>query len=322
MKNRVLFLVSIVIIIILLTACSKTDNSTQQPVDTAVFQPSQTDAAKPTEATSESPTESAAPTHEAVENSNALLADPQLIEFQATDGTMLAGVYYPAATNPAPLVVMMHWVNGDMHDWNELAVWLQNRGQKNPFPNPGDFPWWDPSWFPTMPVDQSYGVFVFTFRGCKPMSEKGCEKWDIPGWVTDFQGAMLTAYSLDGVDKTRIVTIGSSIGADGAADACLFLNQEYPDSCKGALSLSPGSFLAQKYPDVIERLGKLQPPVAAWCLADSVEVGMCKQAITDDNVLYQYFEVPNGDHGNMLLRPALEPLPMQLILDFLTKTTK
>lgn len=154
------------------------------------------------------------------------------------------------------------------------------------------------------------------------MNEKGCGKWDIPGWQTDYQGAMMAAYLLEGVDTSRIVTIGSSIGADAAADGCLFLNQKYPGACKGALSLSPGSYLVQKYPDVIEELGKLQPSVAAWCLADSVEVGFCKQAVTDDNPLYQYFEIPNGDHGNMLLRPDLEPLPMQLILDFLAQTTK
>jgi hypothetical protein len=322
MKTRMINLVSLLAIIFLFSACAIPSSQTPAPVNTKILETNPPDVNEPTVVNTEVTVMTVAPTQGSTGNMNPLPPEPQQFNFQAVDGTMLEGVYYPAAVNPAPLVVMMHWVNGDMHDWNELAVWLQNRGQKNPFPNPGDLPWWDPSWFPKIPADQSYGVFLFTFRGCKPMNEKGCDKWDIPGWVTDFQGAMLTAYSLDGVDTARIVTIGSSIGADGAADACLFLNQENPNSCKGALSLSPGSYLAQKYPNVIERLGKLQPQVAAWCLADSVEVGICKQAITDDNALFQYFEIPNGDHGNMLLRPALEPLPMQLILDFLAQTTK
>lgn len=312
------FRIAALCLMLLLSACSQSAAPTQVPA--ATNKPAETQPLPPqtpTQTLEQSPT-----VEKPADVKNALPPEPQIIKFKASDGTSLEGVYYPGATNPSPLVVMIHWVNGDMHDWNEVAVWLQNRGVKNPFPNPGSFPWWNPTWFPKLTSDQSYGVFIFSFRGCKPMNEKGCASWDIPGWVSDVQGAMLTAHSLEGVDTTRIVTIGSSIGADGAAIGCLYLNEQYPGSCAGVLSLSPGSYLVQEYPDVIEKLGKLQPSVAAWCVADSNEVGMCKMAITDDNTLFQYFEIPNGDHGNMLLRPDLEPLPMQLILDFLAQTTK
>ena len=47
---------------------------------------------------------------------------------------ILKGYYYPSASDqPAPLVVLMHWVMGDMSDWYEIAPWLQNRGLENPF---------------------------------------------------------------------------------------------------------------------------------------------------------------------------------------------
>ena len=66
--------------------------------------------------------------------------EPQEITFQASDGQTLRGYYYPAAVNPAPLVVFMHWMGGDMSDWYKIAVWVHNRGLKNPFPNPGSEP--------------------------------------------------------------------------------------------------------------------------------------------------------------------------------------
>ena len=67
-------------------------------------------------------------------------------------------------------------------------------------------------------------------------------------------------------------------------------------------------------------MGQSQPPVAAWCLADENEVGICEMAEVVGNPAYQTFMIPGGQHGNLLLRPRLEPLPMQLILDFLAQT--
>ncbi len=84
-----------------------------------------------------------------------LSPEPQEITFQASDGQTLTGLYYPAAVNPAPVVVFMHWVRGNQTDWYEIAVWLQNRGLVNPFPVPAQDPWWDPSWFPPVPANRS-----------------------------------------------------------------------------------------------------------------------------------------------------------------------
>ena len=249
-------------------------------------------------------------------DSNALPPEPQEVTFQASDGQAHTGYYYPAAVNPAPVVVLMHWAGGDMSDWYEIAPWLQNRGLANPFPNPGDDPWWDPSWFPPIPEGASYGVFIFSFRGYEPSGGNGSPE----GWLLDAQAAMQTAATLEGVDPTQIAAIGSSIGADGAPDACAWMNEQTPGSCQGALSLSPGGYLNIPYPVPVQTLGENQPPVAAWCLASENEIGICESAQVVGNPAYQIFMIPGGQHGNMLLRPNLDPLPMQIILDFLVET--
>jgi hypothetical protein len=251
--------------------------------------------------------------------SNILLPEPQAVTFQASDGQSLSGYYYPAAVNPAPVVVLMHWVGGDMSDWYEIASWLQNRGLENPFPNPGDDPWWDLSWFPAVPTGASYGVFIFSFRGCAP-APAGCASWTPDVWFLDAQAAMQTAAGLEGADATKIVAMGSSVGADGAPDACAWLNEQTPGTCKGALSLSPGNYMDIPYPVAVHGLGQNQPPVAAWCLADEKEFAICEMAEGAGNPVYRDFRIVAGQHGTLLLRPDLEPLPMQIILDFLTET--
>lgn len=244
--------------------------------------------------------------------------DPQEITFQTADGEELQGLYYPAAVNPAPLVVLMHWARGDQSDWYEIAVWLQNRGETNLFPNLTNAPWGDPNWFPMMPANRSYGVFIFSFRGCTPV---GCYG-DFTGdeWLLDAQAAMLQASKLTGVDPHRIVAIGSSIGADGAVDGCFWLNSQKKSSCRGALSLSPGDYLGIPYREAVRALGKSHPPVAAWCLADEHEIDLCNEATGVGNTAFRAFEIPGGGHGHEMFRPELEPLPMQLLLDFLTQT--
>jgi dienelactone hydrolase len=244
---------------------------------------------------------------------------PQEVAFRAADGQALAGLYYPAASSPAPLVVLMHWVRGDMSEWYEIAVWLQNRGLDNPFPNPEDAPWWDPTWFPPLGEGVSYGVFIFSFRGCTP-SPAGCSAWTPDAWLLDAQAAAATAVTLDGVDPTRIVFIGSSIGADGAVDGCAWLAENQPGACQGTLSLSPGDYLNLPYSRAVQTLGAVQPPIPAWCLADEAEIGLCNRAAGAGNPAFRAIEIPGGGHGNMLLRPGLDPLPMQLILDFLSET--
>jgi hypothetical protein len=308
------FVASLLLIVILLSAC-KLGQPPAAPAASAQPAASEPPPAPP-EAT-QAPTEAAPPPVETPPPAPpALPPEPQPVTFQAGDGQELRGLYYPAAVQPSPVVVLMHWVGGDMSDWYEIAVWLQNRGQKNPFANPGDASWWDPAWFPPVPEGVSYGVFIFSFRGCAP-SQAGCANWTPEVWLLDAQAAMLKATELEGADTTMIAAFGSSIGADGAPDACAWLDEQMPGSCKGALSLSPGGFLEIPYPVPVQQLGGNQPPVAAWCLADETEFSFCEMAEMAGNPAYRDFMIPGGQHGNMLLRPGLDPLPMQIILDFL-----
>lgn len=66
-----------------------------------------------------------------------LSLDPQRIEFQTEDGATLVGYYYPAAVDPAPVVVLMHWAGGNQTDWLYVGMvaWLQNRGAVVPTPS-------------------------------------------------------------------------------------------------------------------------------------------------------------------------------------------
>ncbi len=315
MRNRTLVCLSLLLVLLtVLTACAKkTPAPTTQPTQAPLIAITEVPAA------TEAPTPE--PTLPPNEDPGALPPEPQPITFTTEDGTQISGVYYPGGQNPSPLVVFMHWMNGDQNDWNELTVWLQNRGLENPFPNPGDLPWWDPSWFPAVPVDRSYAVMIFTFRNCLPYKD-GCQSVNKEGWLKDAQAAMLKAYELEGIDQTRIVAIGSSIGADGAPYGCQKLNETHPGACQGALSLSPGGYLGIPYDQTVKELGLNDPATAAWCLADQSEYFFCETAESANNPAYQDFMIQDGSHGNMLLSPKLDPLPMQKLLDFLAETLK
>jgi|CXWL01.1.fsa_nt_gi hypothetical protein len=245
-----------------------------------------------------------------------LPAEPQEVQFQAADGQSLQGIYYPASTLPAPVVVLFHWAGGDLSDWYEVAPWLQNRGVTNPFTNPGSEPWWDPSWFPSATDAVPVGVFIITLRDCAPWPT-GCQQFEGQGWLLDAQAALAKAATLDGADPERIAAMGSSIGADAAVDACFWLNEETPGSCDGALSLSPGSFLDVPYPTAVENLGGSDPAVPAWCLASADEIAACEAAEDAGNTAFQTFEIAEGRHGNELMIPPADPSTMQTMLDFL-----
>lgn len=318
MKSKTtITLITLVLILSFLVACAKT---------TPVNSPTMSSTEPPAADTSAAPIETSAPTAEPTAapatDSNALPSDPKIITITTEDNFTLTGYYYPAAVDPAPLVVLFHWKPGNAADWNEIAPWLQNRGLQNPFPNPGSEPWWDPSWFPSMPVDKSYGVLTFSFRGCKPYDQGGCANMDAAGWMLDTQAVMLKALELNDANDPRIVTIGASIGADAAVDGCQFLNEQHPGACKGALSLSPGGYLGMDNTFIIEKMGKNTPPTTAWCLASGTEFSVCKAAEKAGNSAYRDFDIPNGGHGMILLSPNLDPLPMQLIMDFLNETVE
>jgi len=243
--------------------------------------------------------------------------DPQVIDFTASDGQALKGTYYPAAANPAPVIVLMHWAGGDETDWDAIAVWLQNRAVPSRT-SPAAYPWQDGSWFPPVPVDFSIAVFTFSFRGC--LSNQGCQAFDIPGWLLDAQAGILTAAKLEGVDPARLIVAGASIGADGASDGCFLVNNVMPGACKGALSFSPGDYLNLAYSKAVKELQQPadgSPAVPVWCLADEKEIGVCQAASNPAYTAYKTFEFPGAGHAMTMLSPKVTPSAMQTLLDFI-----
>jgi dienelactone hydrolase len=260
-----------------------------------------------------------------------LPAEPQRVEFQAEDGKKLVGHYYPGRQDPSPTVILMHWARGDQRNWLAIAPWLQNRpdelaaltGWADAIGTDCDAqitgPWLDPSWFPPMPPDISFGVFTFDFRDfCE--SEVGLS--DPSEWALDALAAFNTVRSLPGVDPHQIVAIGASIGADGSPDSCMIRYME-GETCLGALSLSPGNYLfgehfMRDYASVVAELDGAAPPVPVWCLTaegDRPSFEACSSATVDTKYRSIYYD--GNAHGMMLLTSEYDPNPMILIQDFL-----
>ncbi len=261
------------------------------------------------EPTAAPPTEIPQPTAEV--GFEALPAEEQEITFYASDGQELTGIYYPAAVNPAPVIVLMHWVRGNQKDWVEIAYWLQNRGLGGS--TGATSPWLDPSWFPVLPEATSYAVFTFSFRNC----ESSCMSFTPDLWLLDAQAAMETAMNLDGIDAERILSAGASIGADGAADGCLWLNQTYGAHCRGAFSFSPGNYLTQAYPDVVAGLETLELPVPASCLFSTGDRESAQTCAAASGALYETQEWEGALHGMMLIQPGLEPDVLESFIQFI-----
>lgn len=303
-----------------LAACEPTGapEATAVPVTAAIADNSADEelAAEPSPANTPVPTAEspALPTETAVAPAAPTLEplppDPQWIEFESEDGTPLVGVYYPAATNPAPIVVLMHWAGGDKNDWRfvGMASWLQNRGIEIPAPI-APAPFDTPYPFPPLPADQSYGVFIFDFRTFGESG--GSDEGDLGQlWIADARAAYATALALPGVDPAQMAGIGASIGSDAVVDGCIA-------ECLGALSLGPGSYLDMPYDEATAALDALGKPV--WCVGaedDEASVDTCNSASGD---LYHTVIYPEGGHAMRLFRVEndLQPPIEAVLLDFL-----
>ncbi|MBI5298177.1 MAG: hypothetical protein HY869_22090 [Chloroflexi bacterium] len=243
-----------------------------------------------------------------------LAADPQRIEFQASDGRKLVGYYYPSKYADAPLMILMHWAGGDLCDWSTMSPWLQNRADENP-PQiercAGSAGASLAGIFPPMAAEVSVAVFAFDFRNYGE-SEKGpSARRDL---TLDALAAFEIAAAFEGVDASRMAAIGASIGADGAPDGCLLYNQKAGGGCVGALALSPGNYADMNFAAVVRDLA----PVPVWCLAgdqDGESAPTCKSASGEHYRMQVYPD--SRDHGMMLLTSDLVPPALDLIQEFM-----
>jgi hypothetical protein len=242
---------------------------------------------------------------------NPLPPDPVPMTFAASDGEELQGIFYPAETTDAPLIVLFHWARGDQKDWEAIAYWLQNRG--NQVIDPAESPTWrDSSWFPDISPDFSFNVFTFTFRGC----DGGCQSFNSQDWRLDVEAAMTYVIGIENVDLSRVLTIGASIGGDGAAYGCHFYNSEL-GGCQGAFSISPGGYLTVPYAQEVASLDGELIPRPAWCLyseGDSDSATACQEATSS---LYLAVEYSGSLHGMNLITPDVDPNPLDQILEFI-----
>ena len=237
--------------------------------------------------------------------------EPRAVEFQAEDGQVLQGTYYPSGKSPAPVIVLMHWARGDQGEWSAIARWLQNRGEGGSG-QPGAEDWLNPAWFPEMPEDLSPAVFTFTFRGC----EGGCAEYPAADWLLDARAAMDTASQLEGVDGDRVLAVGASIGADGAVDSCYWMNAAQGGTCLGAFALSPGSYLTVPYEDAAHELLKDDPVRVLWCLHSQRDGAAQKTCRSVPRAQVRELG-PNDLHGMELITPASEPSVLDDLIQFL-----
>lgn len=253
-------------------------------------------------------------------------AEPQEISIPTSSGHSLEGRYYPAAIENAPILVLMHWSGGSLEDWDAIARWLQNLGL--PADDPENKPWADSSWFPTLDQDTSYAVLSFTYW---PLGGSGGSEIHL----RDSLDVLAFASALAGVEPDRILTVGASIGADGALDACYLFNASVASgkntgNCVGAFSLSPANYLtdAFSYQEAASDLSA--QGVVIYCLAatrDTRAASTCSGIAAPEN--FHPFIFEGYAHGMSLIDPSLFPSEpqsekntLQILIKFLNEATE
>lgn len=266
-----------------------------------------TETPTPTATPAPPPTETTTPT---ITPTVVLDEKPQEVTFQAEDGQQLRGWYYPAEVNPAPVVVLFHWARGDQAEWRAVAAWIQNRGLEVEV-DPSRM-WLHPQWFPERTAEQPVGVFTFTFREC----QGGCRAWLSSEWLLDVRAAMNTAAGLHGVDPQQILTVGASIGADGAVDGCAWLNANQAGQCRGAFAMSPASYLTVPFSEAAASLLEADPPLPVYCAFSRRDDGAwetCSDVEQARLIDYQYADF----HGLEMIQLEREPHILTVLDEFI-----
>lgn len=214
----------------------------------------------------------ASPTTVGVPAAHPLL--PQPVQFQSTDGTKIAALYWPPTVSPAPGIVLMHMMGGSKSDWNQFAALLQGASIAHAgAPSAGTV---------------SFAVLAIDFRG---HGGSGGTR-DTQAMQGDAQAALSYIQGIPDVDKTRVVMIGASIGGDAAVDACT-------DGCIGAISLSPGGFLGAPYNDALKALGS-KPVLCVASAGDKPSADTCTQGESVGLTDYQVQIYQGSAHGTTM----------------------
>jgi len=262
------------------------------------FTPPPTETSTPT-FTAPPPTETFTPTYNPNPKSVRLT-------FTAEDGRQLVGYFYPAWKPNAPVVVLMHQFQSDQATWQKspIVAWLQNwpvpPGQGSPTQSADGL-------LPIMPVELSFAIFTFDFRGHgeslpADLGSDGYRK-HANEFLMDAKAAYQTARQMPGVDPNRVIGIGASIGADAVVDVC-------EAGCVGAFSISPGSFLKVEYGPVVRVLIAEGKPVRCmYAVNDLPSPETCQSIPEGEN--YKIFAYSGAKHGM-----AFVVLPRNMEADF------
>lgn len=240
--------------------------------------PAATTSAPPTEPPTEAVTEAVPETIEPTEASteSARSTEPQRVEFESQDGTALVGSYFPAAAESAPGLLLIHQHGANREAWQPLTDAL---------------------------AGADYAILAIDLPGHGESG--GSDRSGVQH--TAIRSALKYLQELDGVEADRIVLIGASIGADGAADDCV-------EGCIGVISFSPGNFMGVKYIDALTALKDRD--VAVLCLAakgDSPSPQTCEAGESVGLSDYQFVIYDGADHGNALAAAAdITPAPIPL----------
>lgn len=265
----------------------------------------------PVQAASETPS----PTMTLTPSPTVTLAASQLgtrVTFTAEDGRELVGYFYPAWKPNAPIVVLMHEYGNRQSTWDESAIipWMQNWGAQDPT---GQEYVYAGGRLPNMPNDLSFAVLTFDFRGhgeSLPNLLMADLNQNAPLFLMDARAAYAFAQTLPGVDPSRVIGIGASIGADAVVDAC-------GEICSGAFSVSPGNWLNVKYAEAAHSiLARGRPVRCMYAVNDGPSPATCWSLAPSD--LYLIFSYPGIKHGMTFFVPRkMEAGFGQNLLEFL-----
>ncbi len=299
-QTKVRLTAALIFLVLSLSACLTQEFDHQE--SPSAVEPEINSAEKLELTATEVSTKTPQPTNTALPSPTAtvvLSPDPIEVSFSLEDGTVISGKYYPGEINPAPVVVVFPWANGDQDDWVEIAGWIQNRGLV--FDDGNRYPWVNETWFPARSEIPAMSVFTVDFRECTG----GCKSWLSSEWVADARRAIETAAELHGVDEKMVVTMGASIGADAAVEACSWLNQSGKGRCHGFFAVSPGSYLTIPYDQTVTRLNEQDPEinnVCAFARRDDAAWETCESAPEEKLIDFGYVEL----HGMELFQPGLQ----------------
>ena len=236
--------------------------------------------------------------------------------FTAEDGRQLVGYFYPSWKPNAPVVVLMHQYGADQTTWQQSPIikWLQN------WPVPLGIASSTPSangLLPIMPADLSFAVFTFDFRGHgeslpDDIIQDGFRE-HAKGLLMDAKAAYQTARQMPGVDPTKIIGLGASIGADAVVDTC-------GEGCVGAFSISPGSWLNVEYSQAVQTLIAEGKPVRCMYATNDPPSPATCLSITP-GAHYKIFAYPGKKHGMtfVILPRKMETDFGANLLEFLTE---